>query len=287
LDSCRQRPDDAAPKVTNAKGDVENHYFQVVELKFKIGNGLTTTCSAIFVSPTTALTAAHCADSADSGVSTNQEIEYDHIKAKYWVTHPTDKYHKYSLSALDLAVVIFPVAVMFPNRPHWHESIGTPGIGDSVIMVGYGVSDISDVIDFVSSGTKRYGTNVIKDVRAGVIIIEGLPRKDGKTPIGINSATGKGDSGGPLFNAKGELIGITSVGTPIGDEKKVTAFVDLSTSASRRVLCLAGYNGARIPGITFETCGAYATAKSCDYEEIPDTGDYKKLYLGAVNVTCK
>ncbi|MBI2896506.1 MAG: trypsin-like serine protease [Deltaproteobacteria bacterium] len=69
-----------------------------------------------------------------------------------------------------------------------------PAPGDPVVSVGYGQYD-----DWSSDGNKRRGSGVVQDNYGNEIET---------TPI-----TCYGDSGGPLFDAQGNVIGITSRGT--------------------------------------------------------------------------
>lgn len=82
------------------------------------------------------------------------------------------------------------------------------------------------------SGTKRSGVNTVRVAQAGLVQFHGAL---GGEDSGENSASGAGDSGGPLFIADGKVLKIAatthggSLGEDGGELVKKSTYVDLSS----------------------------------------------------------
>lgn len=212
-------------KVTN--GIETTEYPGVVELD---SNGVL--CTGSFIAPDIILTAAHCIAMNDGGSADLYKpvkapalnIESTHI-----VVHPL--YEK-GVPTHDLARLHFTTRVASTV----YQVSKTPAEqSDVVTLVGFGDNQYEDVDENISSGAgkKRIGRNFVNVVQNGTIYFEGTPSA-GAPATGDDSASGRGDSGGPLFNSKGEIVGVACQGFySIQKKKKVSVFVDLTSKASQ------------------------------------------------------
>jgi hypothetical protein len=82
---------------------------------------------------------------------------------------------------------------------------------------------------------------------------------------GKDSATGIGDSGGPIFNDNGEIIAVTSAGRILNGEK-MSYLTALDSDYSRKVLCVALGQNVVIPGFAATECTNFPANKTCDYK---------------------
>ena len=129
---------------------------------------------------------------------------------------------------LDLAVLDFGQnAFHLPTYPKLAKK--TPQAGESVTLVGFGATSFRS--DGGSPGEQRFGKNRLEtyDATKGVIYVTG--DTDGTQ----GALAAPGDSGGPLFNRDGELLGIGSA-LLIEGEQVTNFFVDLTSRTSRILL---------------------------------------------------
>lgn len=93
--------------------------------------------------------------------------------------------------------------------------------GELVSMVGYGRADEDDS---ASGGILRVGSNVVSGRDGNHILVT----TRGRDPGPCRAILGSGDSGGPWFNDRGEVVGISSLGT-----MKSSSAVAVQTSGIR------------------------------------------------------
>jgi secreted trypsin-like serine protease len=180
------------------------------------GEALATRCSGTLIAPRVIATAAHCFvrptpglvvffgdDVAGAGLY-RRVIEVQ--------SHPdfddADNANDVALLLLDSPVAVDPAAAA-------QQPLTSGAVGQQLRVVGFG----ADGTDQTTTGIKRAGTTQISDV--GV---------DRFTTIPDPALSCEGDSGGPLFDVGGLLVGVTSDGDPaclqIANNSDVGAYYD-------------------------------------------------------------
>ena len=195
-------------------------------------------CTGTFVNDYQVVTAAHCVDRVSSVVILDKVSGRFKQREKYvsYKKHP--KYTSADQSKYDVAVVNFPkgtsdeTSLLSPKSPSAGEKFSIVGYGNNVIedeLVG-------NQIQQSGSTVKRKGKNKIDSIEDGLILFEGDRKTFPTSTPGINSAAAGGDSGGPMFNNKGEIIGLTSHGKIFVEKsdktkisKIITAYVDVNS----------------------------------------------------------
>ena len=249
LSACKTSPVDHAAelKVTNGEEITADAYSGVVMLL--IDND--SLCTGVFVNDHQVLTAAHCLAQRrvahlvqDRWMSTVIGFKTIAVSTRLQV-HPG--YQKRSDNAKDLGIVDFP-----RNTALGIERISKvrPAVGDRISFIGYGYSDIDRQMAFgemrqKGTNRKRLGHNRILRIENDTLVFQGFlstseAEAAGET-AGTQAGLAGGDSGGPVFNARRELIGITSAGNPKTSEMDtITAMdnlvVDLTSETARDFL---------------------------------------------------
>ncbi len=213
-------------------------------------------CSGTFLNDSKFLTAAHCIVGAKeikvgeprlgSPLFGNKII----AEAESWVVHPRFKSNQDS--QYDLAIVSFPKG----TSPLGGLKIKKEGaaLAENVLIVGFGNSVIerdapNQETTQYGNGFKRYGSNKIESKEGGLLRFLGVlsekeaEKKGLKTGQRVLSA--EGDSGGPMLNAKSEIVGVSSAAEPYFASGKIlnywSLYVDLSTTSSREFLEQNGF----------------------------------------------
>lgn len=207
LNACSRVKNDGTMKVVGA--DETNENPAVVKIDSGLDEAI---CTGTFISSDTILTAAHCARIV---------MTYAGIAPPRLVPHPAfQAFGKPSItsamSAVDIMILKFDRAVAPATV---RIASDAPIIGDKGRIIGFGCSTWGDA---TSAGTKRAGDVIISNVDSGVIK---------STALTVHSCPG--DSGGPLFNEKGEQIGVTSTALP---EKGGSTWADLTSQAAREFI---------------------------------------------------
>ena len=243
-------------KVTNGKKINEQDFpevafltsYPVTESGF-VSQGF---CTGTFVNDHQMLTAAHCVEGLDpqnpalyylsKPEGSTKDLEYQpQAKALSFVQHPNYSMRlEGGINQFDMAVVDFPAG----TAPAVSQVTETkPKTGDVLTIVGYGdnrnFATLSGEFEGSGSGIKRIGTNQVAFLDADMIGFYGVTESNPELEPGEYSASGAGDSGGPLF-IDGKLAGITSGGglaqTEDGYLVGVSLYVDLTSQSSEQFL---------------------------------------------------
>jgi len=154
--------------------------------------------------------------------------------------------------ALDLAILDFGQNAF--SLPGYPKIATTPPVpGETVTIVGFGATSLNPRQGTTGFLNKGQNTLTSYDPLKGYIVLSGTLNAQG-VPDGALAAPG--DSGGPLFNARGELMGIGSA-LDLADSVATNYFVDLSSEESQTLIGRylqefgsTGPTGALIPGFT-------------------------------------
>ncbi len=214
LSGCGARSDTSKLKITNGMDVKETIYPSVVKIK-ALGGGALSGCTGTFVTPNQVLTAAHCLEGltpdnaaifaakygADGQEVTSFEADSFQIHPLY---DPNAKPNPY-----DLAVVNFPrhsaskISLIASQRAPLNVWVQLVGYGDNENFY-----DEKGELTGSGDGQKRIGTNKLLAYDSDMIRIDGVPGKSDKVNPGLQSCSGRGDSGGPLFYNSSTLIGV-------------------------------------------------------------------------------
>lgn len=244
--SCGQSPDSSSLRVTNGI-DTPDQDLAVVLLRYGQGN----LCTGTYISDRVILTAAHCVQTGDEVEVVRMQrseagVDFT-VLARSLATLAHPDYKRPENVASDLGLIKMPAA----SSKHW-SNIAQRGaaVGDAVRMVGFGhnyINQYTDAYQMVEKGAgeKRSGTNTIATTVDGSLRFKGFisPREAGDKgeSVGNKVGIGGGDSGGPLFNQSGELVGVASAQNPEWGEwesirSMESVFVDLTNPSARDFL---------------------------------------------------
>lgn len=250
LASCGQdkRLQSSDLSITNGIAIPEEQQPSVV-LLFMMSETFQGLCTGTFVNHRQIVTAAHCVVNLDEqdpllyyakvGSDESGETKYAiGARALSYVAHPDYSFRiSGGVNRWDLAVVNFPDNTAPAISPLAEK---TPDIRDLISIVGYGDNKVffNEYGQFAGSGAgvKRLGRNELTGNTDGMLIFGGVDREYTDLNPGTLSASGHGDSGGPLF-VDGKLAGVTSGGSLFrGSNVSFSFYVDINSNTSQAFL---------------------------------------------------
>jgi hypothetical protein len=207
LSSCIPAGEGSRLKVLGGLESSENASVVLIE------NG-TAGCTGTFVAKNVILTAGHC----------NGGMKYNGNAPVRDIVHP--RYGKNEIeetvdSRFDLRVLIFkkPLSNSFVSI-----SSTTPSVGDSARIIGFGCNQLDTSTQKSSgAGRKRAGDLRIDFVSSGILQ---STKKD--------VAACYGDSGGPLLNKQGEIVGVTAAIS--WEDEFYTYWADVNNEENRQFI---------------------------------------------------
>lgn len=301
---------DSSAKIVG--GTLDTHHPEVKALLTdKVEAGV---CTGVVVGSNAMLVAAHCLSkgSHDWGIKTERGATVDLAVAWNQVGGRTRLTER--VAARDLAVLIFAGDPFAHERPaSIAQGTVRPQKNDRVKLVGYGQTFLGnppqgDAHTSSVNQIRNAGDNEIAGTRDDLLILEAdlVPNRQGGYATKDNRAiAASGDSGSPLFNAQGALIGIGAAvatvdasGNPLplvnlseghprlnfdGAMRARNLFVDLASASSRKLLALAVYKGAKIPGYAPLPRGMVSPDDVKWLDEVAqvdsDRGDYLSIFF--------
>lgn len=226
-------------------------------------------CTGTFVSPTTIITAAHCADHG---------FTYNGVRTRSFESMPEHHGVAWSFPE-DVRVLVFPQ----PVAPAWIPIATSPvQIGDKITVAGYGIYDLTSG---KGDGSFRLGVNKITALESDgqIFLTQGTESETIYGQEGQHSAIGSGDSGGPVLR-DGQLVGVIAGSVDLGDVRK-SVFVNLTNPKIRDFLQSARQkHGADIRengegSNSYQECGSLQRDRR-SYEMIFDVPHSRMLVQG-------
>jgi V8-like Glu-specific endopeptidase len=265
--SGSQEVDQDASQVSIVGGQVASptEFPSVIKMTVDPGSESTAPkiCTGVIISHRTVLAAAHCIKQRATGKNSYHfiEIEAGATRAKIAAKVSYAYTYKEPLGkdtipdnhvALDLAVMDFGQNT-FNLASYPKIATRTQQKGSAVTLVGFGATSFNTESKNISDGSLNFGYNSISEAgtNTGYIKVSGVLGANG-LPQGALAAPG--DSGGPLFNEAGELVGIGS-GLSIVGNRVENYYVDLTSRESKVLIGrylqqFGGTTSALIPGFT-------------------------------------
>ncbi len=239
-------PNDSEVKIVGGEAARRGDFPAVVKLILDPGTETIhpKICTGIIINHRTVLAAAHCVQTK----KTAQKVSYSRISVEGSVTREKreitaqrivtfsdgisqEKIMTHAV-VLDLAVLDFGTNAFALAK---YPKIGrrAPTLGDQVTLVGFGATTFDEEND-QTIGELNTGTNTVRkyNPQDGYIQLTGTLRDDG-TPTG--ALAGPGDSGGPLLDSAGNIIGIGS-GFKVEGNTVSNYYVDLTSEEAKSLI---------------------------------------------------
>ena len=208
----------SALKIVGGEIDLQSFPATVGYTILDVNDDLIAYCTGTFVRDDLLITAGHCAtmENAAKFVVYSKLVPLSQTRPSS-IEYSTHPYYTGPEGGApvpyDLAFIIFPKGTAPSNMiAPVTAVVNTPPDVDSVVtMVGYG--DATSEWEALSLGERRIGHNKVADnVRVQQLFnMIAVTTASGPTSSS-NASTNRGDSGGPLYDAKGTLVGTTQSG---------------------------------------------------------------------------
>ena len=187
-------------------GGVEDYtsFPAAIGLLSKKSDGTLESCTGTIVRDDLVLTAAHCINDAVATVIFDRLGDNQNpIKARSQVIFPGYPGSEKGFTGLssDVAFLIFDKGTL-AGRAAAAIAGGSVKAGEQVRLVGYGRTDFSTEFESNPQLKRFSGTNQVSEIDGPAIILKSATV--GMTTSGVSN----GDSGGPQFNVRGEVVGI-------------------------------------------------------------------------------
>lgn len=200
---------------------------------FPVKNGAYGICTAGVIGANTLITAGHCLEGVDSVLV---EILGVKIMTTKWRIHPNFQYNQTilenSFTASDVAIIELPSQfnLAVPAAPIGSETIKA---GECFSWVGYGRNDVTSNAN--TDGKRRIGANVITRVAtSGSTPVPYSHTERSDMTSNASAVFGKGDSGAPVYNKEGEIIGVVSVTATYGNKDAFNSIIADVTNEQTR-----------------------------------------------------
>jgi hypothetical protein len=212
----------ANPLIVNGKKVGNEKFSSAVRIALQNEKGeYIKSCSAVKIASNAILTAHHCTAGKIFAIHNDQNVITDVpqnqvFKDESYNSKPVRAislsgcFKRFSREGQDLALVTFPHPILL-NSASAKLRTSPPVPGEEVAVAGYGNINPRFRKEPDYAGLNN-GTNKIEKLHPnGAIFLEGR-RWNKKVPDGKDATPDSGDSGSPLFDKEGVVIGISSHG---------------------------------------------------------------------------
>jgi hypothetical protein len=227
---CKTTSGRSAVKVVNGTADDQSFPATVALAALNANDDLLLYCTGTFIRDDLLVTAAHCTQGAGTNkfvvFSNHEPWSKERPTSSQYTAHQDFSMDEPSPRPADLAFILFPKNTAPANMIATLAGEDEQASDGPVTMVGYGGATPNWQWDVL--GVRRIGKNQIAGLWYGGPYRMIKVNTDSEFTPADASSINEGDSGGPLYNAKGNLIGIGQSGKYLEDKKYWDSrFIDL------------------------------------------------------------
>ena len=212
---CKQGPQSNL-EMLGGSGDDSQFPAAVAVGLYNPAHALTNTCSGVFISDHLLLTSAHCVADNAPVASISFSADFSTLKnggtasTSSWVINPSYVAGSAMTDALknDILVAVFPAGTFTGAAAA--VSASAAQVNDTITMVGYGGTgvDPNNINSYVNVGQRKVGSNVVTEIIANISNAIAWARSAAGGSAGEPAGIVQGDSGGPVYNSQGALVGV-------------------------------------------------------------------------------